>query len=116
MFVPRLVGLMVGWMEEPMDGPWHSASEAPLPLLPTPQLPPALRPAISAIAIIRKQKKRHAITLPGHYGTSFEEQKMVGKQSAEGNLGLCLSPQTYCRWVFILSPSFFVFEHFKRHL
>ena len=106
MFVPRLVGLMVGWMEEPMDGPWHSASEAPLPLLPTPQLPPALRPAISAIAIIRKQK-RHAITLPGYHGTSFEAQKMVGKQSAEGNLGLCLSPQTDCRWVFSYFPPIF---------
>ena len=64
MFVPRLVGLMVGWMEEPMDGPWHSASEAPLPSSETPQLPPALRPAISAIAIIGKQKS-HALIRPG---------------------------------------------------
>ena len=106
MFVPRLVGLMVGWMaSEPMVGPWHSASEAPLPSSETPQLPPALRPAISAIieAIIGNQSHDAIVD-----GSSFEaEEKKVGfgKLSAPDNLGLYMSSKTSCRWVLhLFSP------------
>ena len=77
------------------------ASEAPLPSSETPQLPPALRPAISAIieAIIGNQSHDDIVV----DGTSFEaEEKKVGlgKLSSPDDLGLYLSSKTSCRWVF----------------
>ena len=103
-----------------MDGPWHSASEAPLPSSPNPQLPPALRPATSAIIIKEKQshaiiwpgatsaiiiKQSHAITWPPGtpYGTSFKAKEKVraGNQDASSALGLIQSPCTNFRWVFV---------------
>ena len=103
-----------------MDGPWHSASEAPLPSSPNPQLPPALRPATSAITIKEKQshaiiwpgatsaiiiKQSHAITWPPGIpcGTSFKAKEKVraGKQDASSALGLIQSPCTNFRWVFV---------------
>ena len=122
MFVPRLVGLMVGWMEDPMEGgglgPWHSAaSGAPL----QPPLPSDGRTLSYRRPSGRPSAPSSPLKSEIHYGISFESRRKkvgFGKQSAQGILGLCLSPQISCRWVFHLyvTPNFLCLSKFKATL